>query len=209
MIKNKTVRKTKGARLFGVLSSLFFAIYNGAVGFFVGSIWHISMGIYYFLLLAVKAIVYSASSRGERMSDEKKRRVYKNAFNFSAGVLIVLNLALAAPIILMVTKGRAVKFSLTVAIGIAAYTTYRVTMSIVNFVRYRKVSDLMARVLLTVGLIESIMAVLTLQNTLIAVNGGEENQGLFALTIIVSAIGFLGALSLTVLMIKKARKNKL
>lgn len=67
----------------------------------------------------------------------------------------------------------------------------------------------MARELLTVGLIESIMAVLTLQNTLIAVNGGEENQGLFALTIIVSAIGFLGALSLTVLMIKKARKNKL
>jgi uncharacterized membrane protein YeiB len=208
MIKNKTVRKTKGARLFGVLSSLFFAIYNGAVGFFVGSIWHISMGIYYFLLLAVKAIVYSASSRGERMSDEKKRRVYKNAFNFSAGVLIVLNLALAAPIILMVMQGRTVKFSLTIAIGIAAYTTYRVTMSIVNFVRYRNTSDLMARELLTVGLIESIMAVLTLQNTLITVNGGEGDQGLFALTVIVSVAGFLGVLTLIILMIKKAKSSK-
>ena len=208
MINNKSVRKTKGARLFGVLSSLFFALYNGAVGFFVGSVWHVSMGIYYFLLLAVKAIVYSASSRGRRLSDEKRRRVYKNSFIFSAGVLVFLNLALAAPIILMVMQGRTVKFSLTIAIGIAAYTTYRVTMSIVNFVRYRKTSDLMARELLTVGLIESIMAVLTLQNTLITVNGGEGDQGLFALTVIVSVAGFFGVLTLIILMIKKAKSSK-
>ena len=200
--------KTKEARLYGVMASLFFALYNGAVGVFNRSVWHASIGVYYFLLLAVKAVIYHASRCGRASSDEKKRLIYKRTFNFSSGLLIVLNLALVAPIVLMVSQGRTVNFSLIVAIGIAAYTTYKVTMSIIDFVRYRRESDLMVREILTVGLIESIMAVLTLQNTLIAVNGGEGDRGLFALTVVTSAAGFFGALAIVIVMVIKAKKRR-
>jgi hypothetical protein len=107
----------------------------------------------------------------------------------------------------MVLNKRVISFSLIASIGIAAYTTYKVTMSIISYVKSRRLKGLMIKELKTIGLIESIVAILTLQNTLISVNGGTGDD-LYYLTVVTSFIGWTMIVSLLIFMLIEGLKNK-
>lgn len=178
-----------------LLLGLLFALYNGIFGIVFRSMWHIEIGVYYVLLLAVKLIVYA----GFRLSEKQKS--LKAVFFTTVVLLFLINAALILPIISMIKYERAVSFPLEVAIGIAAYTTYKVTMTVINVVKSRKTTDLLAREIVTIRFVESIVSILTLQNTLIMVNAGTSDEGLRILCIVSSAAGLCAILYLTVKMI--------
>ncbi len=178
-----------------LLLGLLFALYNGIFGIVFRSVWHIEIGIYYVLLLAVKAVVFA----GFRLSE--KPRALKVLFFTTAVLLFFINAALILPIISMIRYERDVPFPLEIAIGIAAYTTYKVTMTVVRFVKARKSTDLLTREIVTIRFVESIVSILTLQNTLIMVNAAAEDEGLRILCTVSSAVGLCAILYLTVKMI--------
>ncbi len=178
-----------------LLLGLLFALYNGIFGIVFRSMWHIEIGVYYVLLLAVKVIVYA----GFRLSEKQKS--LKAVFFTTVVLLFLINAALILPIISMIKYERTVSFPLEVAIGIAAYTTYKVTMTVINFVKSRKTTDLLAREIVTIRFVESIVSILTLQNTLIMVNAGTSDEGLRILCIVSSATGLCAILYLIVKMI--------
>ncbi len=189
-----------------LLLGLLFALYNGIFGIVFRSVWHIEIGIYYVLLLAVKTVVFA----GFRLS--KKQKSLKTVFVTTSVLLFFINAALILPIISMIRYERPVAFPLEVAIGIAAYTTYKVTMTVVRFVKTRKSTNLLEREIVTIRFVESIVSVLTLQNTLIMVNAAANDEGLRILCTVSSAIGLCAILYLTVKMIvdyfKVSKKNK-
>lgn len=178
-----------------LLLGLLFALYNGIFGIVFRSVWHIEIGVYYVLLLAVKTVVFA----GFRLSEKQKS--LKRLFFTTAVLLFFINASLILPIISMIRYERAVPFPLEVAIGIAAYTTYKVTMTVIRFVKARKSTDLLVREIVTIRFVESIVSILTLQNTLIMVNAGAGNEGLRILCIVSSTVGLCGILYLTVKMI--------
>lgn len=178
-----------------LLLGLLFALYNGIFGIVFRSVWHIEIGIYYVLLLAVKTVVFA----GFRLSE--KQESLKRLFFTTAVLLFFINASLILPIISMIRYERAVPFPLEVAIGIAAYTTYKVTMTVIRFVKARKSTDLLVREIVTIRFVESIVSILTLQNTLIMVNAGAGNEGLRILCIVSSTVGLCAILYLTVKMI--------
>ena len=178
-----------------LLPGLLFALYNGIFGIVFRSMWHIEIGIYYVLLLAVKAVVFA----GFRLSE--KPEALKVLFFTTAVLLFFINAALILPIISMIRYERDVSFPLEIAIGIAAYTTYKVTMTVVRFVKARKSTDLLTREIVTIRFVESIVSILTLQNTLIMVNTATEDEGLRILCTVSSALGLCAILYLTVKMI--------
>ena len=178
-----------------LLLGLLFALYNGIFGIVLGSVWHIEIGVYYVLLLAVKAVVFA----GFRLSE--KQESLKTLFFTTAVLLFFINAALILPIISMIRYEREVPFPLEVAIGIAAYTTYKVTMTVIRFVKTRKTANLLTREIVTIRFVESIVSILTLQNTLIMVNAGAGNEGLSILCTVSSAVGLCAILYLTVKMV--------
>ncbi len=178
-----------------LLLGLLFALYNGIFGIVFRSMWHIEIGIYYVLLLAVKTVVFA----GFRLSE--KQKLLKALFFTTAVLLFFINAALILPVISMIQYERAVPFPLEVAIGIAAYTTYKVTMTVIMFVKTRKTTDLLTREIVTIRFVESIVSILTLQNTLIMVNAAAEDEGLRILCTVSSAVGLCAILYLTVKMI--------
>lgn len=178
-----------------LLLGLLFALYNGIFGIVFRSVWHIEIGVYYVLLLAVKTVVFA----GFRLSEKQKS--LKRLFFTTAVLLFFINASLILPIISMIRYERAVPFPLEVAIGIAAYTTYKVTMTVIRFVKARKSTDLLVREIVTIRFVESIVSILTLQNTLIMVNAGAGNEGLRILCIVSSTVGLCAILYLTVKMI--------
>lgn len=197
-ILNK-IRKDKEYRdnlvlIASLLFTIFFIIYNIIGGIIYYSLWNFCIGIYYILLLLIKGIIYF---------HQRKRDVKKDSlvFNITSSLLFILNLALITPIILMILNKRIIIMSLIFSIGIATYTTYKVTMAIINYIKSKKTSDIIKREIRTINIIDAIVSILTLQNTLITVNGGEIDQGLFIVTIISSGLGLIAILYFIVDMI--------
>jgi len=173
---------------------LLYSIYNMTVGCLAGTVWHVAIAIYYFLLLIVKVLLLRA---------ESNTKMSTKVFFMTSMLLFLISLSLVVPIILMVKNQRPVSIHLTIAIGIAAYTTYKVTVAVIDFVKRGVSNNLLVAELATIGLIEAIVSVLTLQNTLIVVNGGAGDNGLVILSAVSSAVGLIGILYLIIRLIIK------
>lgn len=185
----------------GFAVTLLFALYHGALGIWHVSLWHGSIGVYYSLLSLLRGILLIAA-RKDRQTGERHRR---RTFGVSSGILLVMNLALAIPAFLMVTDRRPVETGLTPAIASAAYTTCKITAAAVKL-RQAKGTAL-DRELSVIRLVDALVSVLVLQNTLIiAVEGGipqrlfrltaASSAGLLLLIFAVSAAWFAGGLAL-------------
>ena len=63
----------------------------------------------------------------------------------------------------------------------AAYTTYKITLSIVNYIKTRKSTEPGVRMLKTVNVVDALVSVLTLQYTLLMVTDGRIEGDMFIL----------------------------
>ena len=171
----RSVRKDAGFRFrltsaISMLSSVLFAVYNGILGLLHGSVWHIAIAIYYALLAGIRGALV-ITREGSHNSGNADERQAGRVCRITQWLLLVMNLALCAPAALMVLGHRDWTFGMIPAIAVAAYTTCRITLSILNYRRTRKGADPIAAELRTVNLVDSLVAVLSLQNTLIVATG--------------------------------------
>jgi L-asparagine transporter-like permease len=88
------------------------------------------------------------------------------------GILFVMNASLIVPILAMIRGERHYNWGLIPAIAIASYTFYRIVMAIVRYAKTRKEEHSLMKQLGTFRLIDSLVALLTLQNTMIIVQEG-------------------------------------
>ena len=193
------------------IMTLAFAIYNRVIGAVNKSIWHESIGLYYLLLLIIKVIIVLTQKDAKKRTFERKEKINKIVFYITGVILFLVNIALTVPIILMIKNQRTVIFGLIESIAIAAFTTFKVYMAIRNYIKNRKATDIIVKEIKTISLIEAIVSILTLQNTLITVNGSvEEDEGLTTLTIVSSIAGLLIILYFIVIMfINYINRNKI
>lgn len=170
------VLKTVILSAFSMLTEFAFALYNGVLGIVYRSIWNGSICVYYFLLAGIRAIIVHLY-RNKAASQSKRAAAHRRKVYFATHmVLILMNISLVVPITVMVTGGRSYTYGLIPAIALAAYTTYRITGSIIHYTRSRHTANVFAAKLRTVNMIDSLVAVLTLQNALIVANGGMNDR---------------------------------
>lgn len=208
LIKDKEERQAISIG-FSFLASLSFALFNGYLGIFRHSVWSGGIFVYYLLLLSVRGIIIAAEKRVRNESDEIKERSRKKTFIATSVILFLISIALVVPVSLMVLKQKEVNIGLIPAITVAAYTTYKVTFSIINYVRNRKNKNLSLRQIRTINLIDATLSVLTLQNTLIMVNGGSSDYSMTVLSAVSSLVGIIFIMALPVISIVRfVKENK-
>ncbi|MCD7732089.1 MAG: hypothetical protein LUH56_01420 [Oscillospiraceae bacterium] len=153
-----------------------FAAYNGYLGIAKGSLWHGSIAGYYIILAIIREIILLSERKIRTQENRNKARL--RTFRVSSAFLLLLNIALICPIALMVMFEKPVGYPLYVAIAMAAYTTYKIIMASVNFgSKKKKLSgNILISELRAINLIDAIVSVMSLQNTLIMVNGGAESM---------------------------------
>ncbi len=200
--------------LLALLSALFtlaFLTYNFYVGVEYRLAWNFAVSFYYLLLMVIKAILLLCERRWKKLPLEEKREKRWRLFKGQNILLIILDALLIAPIVLLVLQRKSVDMGQIPAIAIAAYTTYKVTMACMQYIKVKKVDDLSLQTFKTISLKEAIVSVITLQNTLIFVFGNMSDMltlvsytsaGMLALTITVSILQFR-----KVKKIKKEEKN--
>lgn len=128
-----------------------------------------------------------AGADGQRQVVGKRKAVY-----VLLAVLVMLSsIALVVPIALMVKNQKSVDFGMIPAITVATYTTYKVTMAIINYKRNKKYQNVALRLMGTTNFIDAVLSVLTLQNTLITVQEGGVFGKMLTLATVSSAAGTL------------------
>ena len=122
--------------------------------------------------------------------------------------MFVMNISLILPITLMVLSEKQVDMGLIPAISIAVYTTYKVTMAIINFVKYKRYQNLAYRQIRIINLVDAILTVLTLQNTLIMVNDGGVHGDMLTLAAVTSFVATIIIVALPIYALRKMLKEK-
>ncbi len=177
------------ATIGGFAATVLFALYNGGLGIWYSSPWHESICIYYILLSLLRGILLVAEWKAEKREQELAENYRKRVFCVTSGIVLAINVALTMPISLMVLDRRPIQTGLIPAIASAAYTTYKISAAVVKLKRTN--GTILEQELNMIRLVDALVSVLVLQNTLIiAVEGGIPPR-LFRLAAISSAGIFL------------------
>lgn len=188
-----------------LVTTLAFAIYNGFLGIYHASLWYGTICAYYIMLTLLRGSIITAAKRIAQREEQEAAR--NKAFLAISCLLLILNISLIVPVSIMVRQQKPVNLTLIPAIAMAAYTTYKVTMASVNLSRRKVSSDSLVWLLRTIGFIDALVSILTLQNTLIMVHSSGENPGMLPLTAITSALVWVTVLVLSFCAIMKGIKR--
>ena len=153
---------------------------------------------------ALRGGLLIAVRRVKVKTPEDAAQYTKRVFYRTSGILLVMNLALTAPVSLMVMDRRPVRMELIPAIASAAYATYKISAASVKFRKAGK--DLFQRELDAIRLIDAQVSVLVLQNTLIVTVDGGISQKMFPIAAISSAVIFLSVLLISLAWIARGSK---
>ena len=86
------------------------------------------------MLFLVRGLIIAAAKRISLRSSRNEERARDKVYFTASFLLLLLNISLILPVSLMVVQRKPVSLTLTPAIVMAAYTTYKVTMAAVNSV---------------------------------------------------------------------------
>lgn len=153
----------------GVGINVVYTVYNGVIGVMNRSAWFITMTVYYSLLGIMRYRAVSMERKKSRMEDPEMIRKQELSVMKTDGILLlVLNLALSGIVLLTIAKGHSRKYPEIIAISVAAYTFYKITMAVVNMVKVRKLQSPVLVTIRNIGVADALVSVLTLQTTMIA-----------------------------------------
>lgn len=192
------MKKRKADYIFKTLTSstvsfavtILFTLLNGYLGIRLKSVWHGSICVFYLLLAIIRGAIL-LTEKNNRIRDEAlKAQHRRKTFVISAGMLLLLDMALALPISLMVIMEKLVNMTLVPAIAMATYTTYKITTASVHLRRQKKNehNNILVSELRIINFIDALVSILTLQNTLIMVNQkGSSGNNMLILSAVSSA----------------------
>ncbi|MBE6130764.1 MAG: hypothetical protein E7183_03510 [Erysipelotrichaceae bacterium] len=184
LIKLKTIINTNKKIIYIISSilTLLFSIFNRILGIIKHSMWHETISIYYLLLVLIKGLLL--------IFIYKNHNNYLVKFKIIKVLLIILNIFLIFPIILLINDKRIIEMTLIPSICVALYVTIKSIIVIEQFIR-RSETNILIKELRTINLMDVVISILTLTNTLIAVNSNEYNIKMHYLTVIVCIIGYI------------------
>ena len=170
-LKEDYNRKTIIFALLSTLICLTYAIYNGYLGITKLSLFHGSICVYYLLLLGIRTMLLVSERRPKNGSNHQKPVII-----LSYTLLLLITVAMITPIMQLINDKREYNLGLIPAIATAAYTTYSITMAIINMKKAKTNDNAYVKQIRLLNLIYSIMSVTVLQSTMILANGGYDGK---------------------------------
>lgn len=176
IINNNFLYKTLCASIVSLTVTFIFTVYNTFLGIKYSDSFAIGISIYYFLLIWLRSATLLVEKKIFSKNAAIKTKVRIKNYSISSILIFIIDFCLIAPMILMVTQPKDVKFGIIPAIAMAAYSVYKITFAIINYVKSKKTQNLTIILFREINIIEAIVSILTLQHTLIMVNGGMDEQ---------------------------------
>lgn len=143
---------------------------NIVYGFIYNTNWFFVLSFYYATLTAMRfslALYTRKYSLGENILTEWKRA------RLCAAVLTLINLSLTGVVLMMMYQNRGFTYEGILIYVMAAYSFYHITVSIVDFIRYRKYKSPVMDSVKIVKLAAALVSMLTLETAMLSSFGAD------------------------------------
>lgn len=193
-MKKDLYHKTILTSFFSLLVHLSFVCYNVYLGVAFQDVFALGISVYYFLLCLIVIATLTMEHKIRQKEEDRKNKIRIRNYKLASLMIFVMDFCLIAPMILMVFQPKEVPFGIIPAITMAAYCVYKIVSAVIRY-RHSKLSKNPTTILLReIKIISAIVSILTLQHTLIMVNGGM-NEAMQKLSL-ASSIVFIGIIVL-------------
>ena len=148
-----------------------YSIFQLCLGLYHKSFWFISMSVYYVLLSLMRFYLVNHTKKnkpGEDLLIEYKR------YNICGWVMLLMNLIVTAIIFFIIYFDRTFYHHQITTIALAAYTFLTFSLSIYNFIKYRKFNSPVYSAAKSINLVAACVSMMTLTTTMLTTFGGED-----------------------------------
>ncbi|MCD8308586.1 MAG: hypothetical protein LUD19_01930 [Clostridia bacterium] len=184
-----------------------YAAFNIVFAAITLSVWYASLGGYYLILSLMRGGVIAGDRRAKRKAagDGRLQAEYRlKNYRICGCALFVLEVAMAGAVTVMIVMGKPTKYSEVMAIVFAAYTTYKVTLAIVNIVKAKKQDEPQVQAIRNIGLADAAISLLSLQTALIATFSDEESTDMTIMNALMGAAVCIVTICIAIIMIVNA-----
>lgn len=150
--------------------NLVYAVMNVVLGIIHISAWHFTLFTYYAILSVMRfyAVIYGLTAES-KCTD-------RSIMRFCGWLLCFLAIVISGVVCLNFTVDRNASKPFVLMITIATYTTWKVTMAIINIVKAHKKQEPLLIALRNIGCADAAMSILTLEHSMIATFGSDESR---------------------------------
>lgn len=181
---------------------IFFAFLHAIYAVIYDSVWFALLATHYLILSIQRiAVLLISQSSQERYAGNAQRKRLADArmYSLTGIVILVIAVILAFAVLQISLVQSPPVLGMAVAILSAAYTTYKMTMGIINAVRAKKFHDPVVKTIRNVDLIDGIVSLFILETTLIGTFGAIAEMRL--LLVISGAVACAFKIYLSIYMI--------
>lgn len=197
--------KTQVSLYSSLALNLLYAVMKLFVGIRDRSVWFITLAAYYILLTLMRFFLLRHMKKqeiGQNKLSEWKR------YRFCGTVLMTMNLVLSGMVALVIIQDGGFLYDGYLIYVMAAYAFYKITVAIINIVKYRKYNSPVMSAAKAIGFAAAVVSMLALETAMLSQFGGDDSP-LFRHTM----VGATGAgvcaiiIGMSVYMIVKSTKE--
>lgn len=155
--------------LVALLINIGYAVLNIVLAAFLNSLWYGLIAIFYAVLMGARiTIIFLARHIAKKYWMNKTELLYAElkVSIGSGGLIFLMDLSMAFAVTFMITNTPPNSSGKIVAIGLAAYTFYKIILAIVNLVRSRKNGDPVVTALRNISMADACMSMVNTTITL-------------------------------------------
>ena len=186
--------------------SLLISGFNAYMGIKNQSIWYGALAAFYIALAFLRGGVlgYHKKRVGKKIQNDEyiKAKVYRN----SGIITLILNIALSSAIAQMIFDDAHFTYMGLMVFAYAAYAFYKITTSIISFIKAHKQEDLTVRAIRNINLVDALVSILALQTALLT-TFSEENVDISLFNTLTGCVVSLISVGIGVYMIASANKK--
>ena len=154
-----------------VLLNIIYSIFQFVLGLYHKSFWFLSMAVYYVLLAVMR---YYLANYTKKYKPQEKIELELKKYRLCGWLLLLMNIAVIVIIFFIIYWNRTFYHHQITTIALAAYTFIMLTLSIINFIKYRKYKSPVYSAAKTINLISASVSMMTLTTTMLTTFGGED-----------------------------------
>lgn len=161
---------------FSFFVNLFYAVSNGIFGYINHSKWFGSLAAYYIVLSVMRFTAVWYERKISKLNDDKNRKIHELVVYRNCGILLILiTLAFGGAVILLLQSEGGKDYPGFLIFAVAAYTFYKVIISIVNMIKTKKFKSPLLATIRNIGYVDALVSLLSLQTAMFTSFGrGEE-----------------------------------
>lgn len=194
-------RRTYAIMCVTLILNAAYTAYNGVLGVMHSSYWFLTMTAYYAILAVMELFILGYKWR---VRGEEAERI---ATRFTGIMLIALSIVLCGMSYLGAFHDSAERYGTIVMITIAAYTFWKLSTAIVNFVKAGKRASLSIRAFRAITCANAVVAIYSLQRSMLVSFEGMDSADILIMNMVTGAAVYFIVLALGISLILKSRRE--